>query len=168
MSDFDEDHERIDESALQKAINEYPPEVREQLLEDLRRIRAVGKQRYGNRNWFYEKNLGKRPLDSEKKTPYSKAMEFTVALTRIKFAKHVDPPVEQVTPLMVIWAEAYPYSAKYDPGIVLLLHNGEFRTYTQSLNYFKQRTEQIICKIIVAGGNAPYLPWMGKIEIDPQ
>ena len=83
----------------------------------------------------------------------------TIQLTRTKYAEEKNPPSEEVDPMTIAWVKPYIYSPQYQPGIVILFNTGEFKTYTQSFEYFKHKVQQIVGNMVLVGGKLPKLPW---------
>ena len=87
---------------------------------------------------------------------------ITIELTRSKFAEEIDPPSEQIDPRTIAWIKPYTYSPRHEIGVVILFHNGEFRTYTQNFKYFKHKFQQIVGNMVLVGGELPRLPWWNE------
>lgn len=110
---------------------------------------------------YVETGIGKTP-------PMNKA-EQILYLTRAR-NKDQKNPTDDFVPMdhtisgqvyfhAITWAQPYLYSKAEPPGTLILLNSGEFRTYTQSFDYVKQKVEQIVGQLLMEKRAVPTMPW---------
>ena len=180
---------QVNDEELDQMLRQYPwgerkikslPEIEDQI----ERVRRLGASKYDKSNYEmeWEKGLGKHGPNFPRRSAQIKAEDLrltakdlerlgfnkdgkfvkTVQLTRTRFAEEKDPLSEEVDPMRIAWVKPYIYSPKYQTGIIILFNNGDFRTYTQSFEYFKHKVQQIVGNMVLVGGRLPSLPWWSE------
>jgi hypothetical protein len=107
-------------------------------------------------------------LDQNRKRK-KQPMDQTLYLTRLK-NKGQKNPSDDLLPLdnsksgqlsfnQISWAQPYHHSRNEPAGTLILLNSGEFRTYTQSFDYVKQKVEQIVGQMMMNKKAVPTMPW---------
>jgi hypothetical protein len=85
-------------------------------------------------------------LDQNRKRK-KQPMDQTLYLTRLKNKGQKNP------------SDDYHHSRNEPAGTLILLNSGEFRTYTQSFDYVKQKVEQIVGQMMMNKKAVPTMPW---------
>ena len=161
-----------DDLRLEQSFQIQSDEERKEVEDQLEMLRRLGTSKYGKVNYrrsaqmpnhFNQKDLRLTDEDLER-LGYNKdgKLVTTVQLTRTRFAEEKDPLSEEVDPMRIAWVKPYIYSPKYQTGIIILFNNGDFRTYTQSFDYFKHKVQQIVGNRVLVGGKVPSLPWWSE------
>jgi hypothetical protein len=170
----------IPNEELEQDLQNYPllkkswdkiSELRTEIDDEEERVKRLGALKYGKHNYrrsaqMHHINMEDlRLTDADMKSlGYSEdgKLVVTIQLTRTKYAEEKDPPSEEVDPMRIAWVKSYTYSPQYQTGIMILFNNGEFKSYTQSFEYFKHKVQQFVGNMVLIGGKLPNLPWWGE------